>query len=169
MSLLRSLASDCPHWLVKATWVLFSTAGVHQILLVVVFWSSGLFVPDDLNFVYIMRHGGVMVVTLVEGLLINRVPVRLQHALVTEILGIMYLLWSVFHSFVLYENPDAEEFDGGVYEILLWRENPGQAVFMSLGILLLVIPLATLALWGASLPKRLYKTESGIVATADLA
>jgi tryptophan-rich sensory protein len=100
-----------------------------------------------------------MVVTLMVGFLINRVPVRLKHAHVAEILGVLYVLWSVFHSFVLYENPDTQDFEGGIYEVLLWLDNHGQALWASLGMLLLVVPLATLVLWyilfgGATMNRR---------------
>lgn len=45
-------------------------------------------------------------------------------------------------------NPDQEDFKGGIYEILLWGENPGVAIGMSIIALVLMIPLSALALWG---------------------
>jgi hypothetical protein len=65
-----------------------------------------------------------------------------------ELLGMIYLLWSCFHSFVIKANPDQEDFKGGIYEILLWGENPGVAIGMSIIALVLMIPLSALALWG---------------------
>ena len=52
-----------------------------------------------------MVHGGVMILTLLDGLVINRVPVRIKHMLVTAVFGVLYLIWTLFHELVYQYNP----------------------------------------------------------------
>lgn len=145
-------------YLIRMTWLFFSIAGVHQITLVLIFWPSGLYKDADMSYRFVFVHVGAMVITLIDGLIVNRtIPVRLNHIWINMFLGILYIAWSIIHGLVVEVNPILDD-DGAIYAAVNWRDNLGISLFFSLGILFLVIPLSTFLLWILSWNGRKYVT-----------
>jgi hypothetical protein len=149
-----------PSWLMKSTWILFSIAAVHEMAVVLLFWTldydpaNG---PPSYN--TIMVHGGVMALVMIDGLIVNRVPVRLKHTIVTMCFSLLYITWSVLQNTVYQYNPcnDDEADDDAIYDVLKWRENTAKAVIISCIVVFFILPLFSTIVWGLSLGHRRYK------------
>lgn len=99
------------------TWVMFVLAGNSQLTVTVLYW--GLVYDGGMpNSTAIFGHGGVLVPVWLDGLLINRMPVRLRHwfeiCLPTYI---MYAIWTVLQSELVFavKNPYDENMEYGIY------------------------------------------------------
>jgi hypothetical protein len=149
-----------PLWLMKSTWISFSVAAVHEMAVVLLFWLLD-YDPANGSPTYntIMVHGGVMVLVLIDGLVVNRVPVRLKHMIVTVCLALLYISWSVIQNTVYQYNPvnDDEADDDAIYDVLKWRTNTAKAVIISSMVVFVILPLFSTIVWGFSLGHRRYK------------
>lgn len=104
-----------------------------------------------------MAHGGVMIVTLIEGLYVNRVPVRILHIPVTIVVGLMYSLWSVFHGFYIQHNPYYDDDYGYIYPVLNWKGDAETALIVVSITNLVLMPLLNILVWSISLVGRRYQ------------
>ena len=89
------------HWLVQVTWFLFSIASTLETPMGVSYWlvfySTGAGVTYSINYINIMSHGGITVLILIDGLLINRIPLRIRQIIFPMAVGFMYSLWTLLH------------------------------------------------------------------------
>jgi len=99
---------------------------------------------------------------LVDGLLVNRIPVRLRHwfelCLPTFAL---FIIWSVLQSPLGFDldNPYIEELgidDDKIYPFLDWASSPLSTLALSLVCLFVVSPILHVILWAFSLAGRKY-------------
>ena len=164
--------------LLKLTWISISLAAVHQICVFVLFWGTVYYPGYVLTFSNVMLHGGVMSLILLDGLVMNRTPVRLKHLVLNMVMAILYALWSILQNTVCRCNPYAEEEDkddDAIYDVMRWREEPAIAIGSFLILLLVVLPLLQIFLWAVSLPGRHYLSSSSpknaaeVVVVADAA
>jgi hypothetical protein len=162
LSLLTSLFACCSSrkWLIHQVWLWFSIASVHLLVVVVLFWffeydSS----TDDANLRTIMDHGGTAVLVLIDGLLVNRIPVRLNHIVATWFLAILWMIWSILHDTVVKKNPYSDNPDDPLYAILKWEEEPLSATVLCVITLLVAIPIIHIFVWYLSLLGRRYKDQ----------
>jgi hypothetical protein len=77
-----------------------------------------------------MDHGGISVLVLIDGLLVNRVPVRLKHIVATWILAIIWMVWSILHDTAVKQNPYSDNPDDPLYAILKCEEEPLSAIVL---------------------------------------
>ena len=129
---------------------MFSIASTHQLLLVLIFWSLKFYNVDDISFLYMMVDAGVAITTILDGLFINRIPIRLKHYPAIAIMAILYILWTVIHGYVIIKNPDAD-FDGGIYEAIMWKENFIGCIVLATSVLFIVGPIVLFTLWSLSI------------------
>jgi hypothetical protein len=145
---------------IKLTWTMFSITIVHQILVMFLFWFLEYDSDYDLDYYTIMTHGGVALCVVLDGLIVNRTPVRIKHWFPTFAMSFLYTIWNVIHSYVIEENPWIDDDDQiYIYSALNWRDDFGQTA-MTIGIvILLVSPLFHLLIWRLSLCSRRYEEE----------
>jgi hypothetical protein len=107
-----------------------------------------------------MTHGVVALCVVLDGLIVNRTPVRIKHWFPTFAMSFLYTIWSLIHSYVVEENPWIDDDDQiYLYSALNWRDNPVQAAF-TIGIVILVVsPVFHLIIWRLSLYSRRYEEE----------
>jgi hypothetical protein len=146
--------------LLKITWMSFSLVAVHQLCVLFLYWIT-VFVPgESIQFANFMSHGGCMVLCLIDGLIVNRTPVRIGHVILNMAMAVLYAIWSALQNTVIRYNPygenDDDEDDDSIYDVMKWRTQPGLAVGVFLGLLLVAIPLFQLLFWALSLPGRKY-------------
>ena len=143
--------------IMKMTWVMFEVAAVHEIVTTVCFWTveynSSLY---QMNYYTAMAHGGVMIAILVEGLLVNRTPIRIKHVLFVQGFALLYLIWTLIQNLVIEKNPYSEDDDVALYDALAWKKNTKNAAIFATLIMFVFIPLIHLVLWGVSLCGRRY-------------
>jgi hypothetical protein len=146
--------SDC---LRKATWVCFSIASVHSILVVLLFWVLE-YDPSNytLDYLTVMTHGGVCAILLIDGLVVNRVPVRLKHFSFVFLMALLYIIWNILQNTVVRVNPWDDDDDDALYDVLKWRTDTGNAILVAVIVLFVVAPLFHILIWGLSLCNRRY-------------
>jgi hypothetical protein len=80
--------------MIKATWVIFSVAALHEMAIIAIYWFLE-FDParTQLDYFVLMTHGGVAILVLIDGLVVSRIPVRLKHFGVAFLMAVIYLAW----------------------------------------------------------------------------
>jgi hypothetical protein len=139
---------------ISVTWILFAVAAHAEAMIAILFW---LLVYDfdsegQVTFLDVMPHGGMVIVVWIDGLVVNRIPVRWTHwwggALLFEI---AWAVWSVLHS-VVFEigNPnanDGEDNDDAIYEALDWKNDAAYATGLTMAALLILGPIVYSVIW----------------------
>jgi MFS family permease len=161
--ILATCSAYSPHrwcnFILKFTWVLFSIAAVQGICIALLYWffvwhpDRGIYIDN------VMTHGGCLIMVLIDGLIINRIPLRIKHMLLTTLLAALYLTWSVIQNVVWRYNPVHDDDDDALYDVMKWREETTSAIILIAIILLGAIPLLTSLLWFVSLPGRHYEND----------
>lgn len=127
----------------KLTWGLFALAAPAEIVVTVGYWTL---VWDGTSsaFTYrnLMIHGGFMLIVLLEGLVINRIPIRLRHFWLVAAYLILYLAWTVLHALLGIGNPETD--DDLIYTALQWKNEPGPTTLVGAEILFVLAPVAFL-------------------------
>ena len=161
-SLFATIRKSPPLWTVRATWVLYTVAIVHNLLVVLLFWIFE-YDPErhDLDYFRIMSHGGTFVLCLVDGQVVNRVPIRLKHYGILLIFGLLFIAWTLMQAFTPIDNPwkDEEDDSESLYSLLDWVNQPGQAALISFLSYFCAAPLFLLMFWRLSLVGRRYLEE----------
>lgn len=134
----------CIGILLKITWSLFAVAFPAGLVIAVLFWV--LVFKGRLAYTTFMLHGVAWIVMGVDGIIINRIPMRMKQFILYELFAIFYLIWSVLHSALNVGNPwnDDEEDDGTIYKVMDWKNNLGFTLGLALGLLLIGNPIAFL-------------------------
>lgn len=154
--------------LLKFTWVMFSVAAVHGVTTTIIYWvflwspSRGLDVSNT------STHGGTFLLVIIDGLVINRTPVRIKHIVANWTLAFLYLIWSILQNVVIKYNPVDDDDDDAIYDIMKWRENTTGAIIMAVALVFGCLPLFTFIFWSISLCGRHYR-ESDIPENKNLA
>jgi uncharacterized membrane protein len=127
-----------------------SLAASSALAVVILFWSLD-YDPnrDTLNYSILMVHGGTLICLLIDGFLINRVPVRLKHFSLALIMAIAFLIWSIIQSLVPVNSPNNTEFPYTMYNVLNWRDDPGEAIGYAIATVLVLLPLF-IGMWNFS-------------------
>jgi hypothetical protein len=157
--ILATCSSYSPHrcnFILKFTWALFSVATVQGICIALLYWAFVWETHWGFQIDNVMTHGGCLLMVLIDGLLINRIPLRINHMLLTTLLAVLYLIWSVIQNVVWKYNPVHDDDDDALYDVLKWREETTSAIILSVIIVFVAIPLFTSLLWCVSLPGRHY-------------
>mmetsp|Transcript_33123 Transcript_33123/g.44150 ORF Transcript_33123/g.44150 Transcript_33123/m.44150 type:complete len:280 (-) Transcript_33123:109-948(-) len=142
----------------KLTWVLFSLSADIGLVVVLIFWLA---VWDGgLRYTNTMEHGGIFGCILIDGLILNRTPVRIKHVTVGWIYAFFYLIWSVLQNTVFRYNPEPDEDDDAIYDVMKWRVEPLRATITFAVQTFGLLPLIHLGLWALSLPGRHYTREA---------
>jgi hypothetical protein len=138
----------------KITWILFSLACTMGVEVSIVYWGA-IYDPEwGIKFHNFMTHGGLAFFVVIDGLVLNRTPVRLKHVVVTQLFAILYAIWSIIQNVVLRHNPEDDDDDDAIYDVLKWREETGAAVLTFLVLLLVLLPLLHVIFWALSLRGR---------------
>lgn len=80
--------------LVKLTWLLFSVAGVIGCCITILFWVA-VFDPNKENDMFdkVMTHGGVVAIVLLQGIFVDRIPMRLKHIVFSDGVAVIFSAW----------------------------------------------------------------------------
>lgn len=160
-SYLVCLPNNEPNFFIKATWVMYPVAVVHGISVVILFWATE-YNPDTYNISYfiVVSHGLSLAASLVDGVLINKVPVRLVHYAFCLTFGLLFIGWSIIQGLIPIDNPNKTDGDDeSLYSILDWAEDPLQAAIVVVLVMFVAFPIFTLVFWGLSLWGRRYVVE----------
>jgi hypothetical protein len=158
----------------KYTWVIFEVAAHTELCVTVLYWGL-LWTPgDDIKYggglANLFAHGGVMLLVLWTGLVVNRVPVRFSHFIFPFTVDVLYLIWSFFHDYYSLGNGLTEQGDDAIYNVIDWDDDFLRTLTLAAFILGVVSPSLWILLWLSSLCGRRYikiPNDYGSVAYAN--
>lgn len=143
---------------IRLTWIFLTIAAHGSLTASFLYWPL-VFEPGVTNVTYlaIAPHGILLVLTLVDGFYVNRIPLRWMHYLgVTLPLDLAYALWSYLHSALDIGNPDRNDADpstndDALYEnVLEWNEEWQTALTWAVVTMLVIGPVLFSLLWTLS-------------------
>ena len=159
--------------LIKSTWALFAIALPAEIMITILFWIGKLKYFTYVGNVYdsVMVHGITMVLIMIDGFVLSRIPLRMWQFILFETFVALYFLWNVIHAYSGIGNPNTPiEDDDAIYvSILAWKNNTTAAVVMLLGVLFAANPIIFMVCRTLSrlLPRRLCEEDSGGASIAN--
>ncbi|CAJ1941119.1 unnamed protein product [Cylindrotheca closterium] len=153
--------------LVKFTWLLFSMSSVLECVITLLYWGFRPSSTGPVRVADVTTHGCIGVVVLMQGLLVDHIPLRLKHSSATALFAFIYIVWTVLQNVVIQYSPfdDDESDDDAIYGSFRWRRDTTTSLMLSLFAVFVVIPFFTILVWALSLPGRRYldKPDEGSV------
>ena len=140
------------NWQIRMAWILFEMAAHCEVVATILFWVFN-YTPSQnqsISLVQFMSHAGVAVLVWVDGLYVNRIPVRLMHWYGCILpLDTAFVIWTAIQSYAGAINPYTGK--TYIYAELDWQKDWVQALVSSLVLVLVLGPLVFLMLWMFSL------------------
>jgi hypothetical protein len=151
-------------WL-KVMWTLYAAMLPANVLVTILYWALE-FDPSRFQpYLGIMLHGGTMVLIIIDGCILSRIPLRIKQFWFYELSSFIYIIWTIIHSFSSIGNPFNEsrgEDDNSIYPQLDWKDNTTTAIITSVLVLFVGNPIIFLLcrLLSRCLPRRYEDTAS---------
>jgi len=122
--------------LVKTTWALFSLSLSIEVVVAVLYWVLE-YDGSGVKYNSFMIHGGGVILLLIDGLLISRIPLRMKQLVFGEIFSVLYMAWNAIFSFSGLKNPytqgpDSTQDDDAIYSAMAWKKNPTRSAILSI-------------------------------------
>jgi hypothetical protein len=142
----------------RITWVLYTVCINFSLIITILFWvldyDGGKVIYRDY-----MQHGGIFLFVLIDGMLINRTPIRIKQILFVELLYVVYALWTYIHSITSIGNPNlncgscegSDTDDDAIYSSVNWNKRPIPTLILFAGIFLVITPFLFTLIWLLSL------------------
>jgi len=142
-----------PNIYARITWTLYVISLNLSFVILLLYWFlefNPIFGPP--TYIRVMTHGGVFLFTLLDGMIINRIPIRLKQFIWYWSYCFVYLVWNVIHGYSPLGNPeksdgDPDSDDDAIYTILSWKNRPKTAAVVSVLVLFVATPLLFHILW----------------------
>jgi hypothetical protein len=139
----------------KIMWVLYVIAIHSQVVVTLLYWLL-VYDGSSVDHTDVYRHGILMILIMMDGFVINRIPIRLKQIVFVYAYSFAYLVWSLIHFAADIGNPetmdnDPDTNDDALYGVLSWRDNPGGAAILCLILFFVGIPLIFVFVWALSL------------------
>lgn len=140
----RQQGQSSAGWLPNLTWSLFAMALPAEILICILYWV--LDYDGNLDYVRVMVHGGGILLIIVDGVVVNRIPIRAKQLIFSELLSVTWIIWSIIHDLAGIGNPnrndgDPDTDDDSIYGAISWKNSTTSAVVLSVAVVLVVNPL----------------------------
>mmetsp|Transcript_28270 Transcript_28270/g.41769 ORF Transcript_28270/g.41769 Transcript_28270/m.41769 type:complete len:278 (+) Transcript_28270:40-873(+) len=148
-------------WLVNSAWLMYSLGINNGLIVFIIFWATE-YNPDSyvLDYWQVSAHGIFFLLTFLDGMLINRTPIRVKHVLWTQLWGLLFVIWTIIFTVAGIDNPfKPDDESQALYNVLDWENNPGFAAGLSAILLLVGVPLIHSMFWTFSLCRRCYIEE----------
>jgi hypothetical protein len=124
-------------WRIFITWILF-IIGIHTTAVATLLFWILIYDPSDTTIMFptIIAHGGLFVLLTLDGLLLNRIPIRVMHWIgILVPFDLTFIGWSIIHDLgTNMGNPDNNDTDistndDAIYQgVLEWDANPTTAI-----------------------------------------
>ena len=160
----------------KFLWVLFIITINIQVSISVLFWTF-VYVPSEDKYDYtfysvIFSHGILCLMVALDGLGVNRIPLRLKQIIWVYFIPIVYIILTIVYGlkYAKYPSDDATVIDDdGMYDLLNWKEEPLQTSLIMTGFLFALVPFQFLCLWSVSLiiPRRYIVPETAATSNSS--
>ena len=125
----------------KTTWFFYTVSINLSLLSTILFWILVYDPTVPLRYDHVMNHGGTLILIIIDGMVINRIPIRLRQLVWVEAVSLCYLLWNIIQQYSSIENPNRDDDDTvALYDSLDFKKNAGAAVILCVLLILLAIP-----------------------------
>jgi hypothetical protein len=133
---------------VKFFWIIFEVAAHLQLLSTFMFWvvvypQQHSSLPVDYGMFAL--HGLVLIVVWIDGMLLNRIPVRVKHYFFVLAVDTLYVIWTVIQEAAEIGPTTVEDTSrtntDAVYITLDWSNDTAQSVFLMIAMLTVIAPL----------------------------
>ena len=139
---------------IRFTWF-FGALGTHFTFVATCLYWFLIWKPEDgVQFVRVSEHGGLLLLILVDAIIVNRIPYRMQHYFGVLLVEMLYVVWTVIHGFATdIGNPnrndnDPETNDDAIYpDVLEWTNDWQKALIYSCGTVFALGPILYLIMW----------------------
>jgi len=127
--------------LLKITWTLFAVTFPAALVVTLLFWF--LVFDGTLKYTSFMLHGISWIIVGIDGILINRIPLRIKQFIFLETFSILYLVWSILHSALNVGNPwnNNEGENQPIYDTVDWENGTGFAIGLAVVLLFAGLPI----------------------------
>ena len=154
-------------WTTKILWGLFPAIIVSQTVIVLVYWLT-VYSGDTIYYTTLYGHGLLFAAIAMDGLILNRTPLRMKQIIFPYLIAAPYAAWSILHGVATdLGNPnrtggeETEEDDDALYGVLNWTERPVTAAIVLTILLGAAVPIFFVLFWSISLilPRRYVSNE----------
>lgn len=158
------ISQDPVNLLTKCTWLSFTTAVCLEILITLLYWTLDFEKGAPIRYTSVMQHGVFMLLVMVDGYIVNRIPVRFRQLIGFVVVEATYIIWSGIHAATSIGDPTRSDLDpttddDAIYGALNWNERPGSTSIAAFGMLLIVTPILFLFVWYVSTFGRRYRSD----------
>ena len=148
--------------LVLLTWAMYPLVSVAEIIVCVLYWTLDYEPSRQIKIYTIAAHGFIMLLVLIDGILISRVPVRVRQLVFPFVYFSVYILWTGVHALLDIGNKHRNEGvddDDAIYAMLSWNHKLVPTLIICLGVLFVACPVVFFLIWGLSICGRKFKTS----------
>jgi hypothetical protein len=148
-----------PSLLVRMTWITY-LLGIHTTAVATLLYWPLVFDPNEtMYFTTVAAHGGLLVLMIIDGMIVNRIPMYIMHWFVVILpLDLLFVIWSLIHDLLEVGNPDrltnqdlSDNNDDALYpNVIAWKDDWSTSFFWSVVCILILGPLMFLLLWSIS-------------------
>jgi hypothetical protein len=130
--------------LIKSTWALFAIAAPPELYITILYYV--LEFQGKFNYSDLMFHGIAIILIMVDGFILSRIPLRMKQFVLFESFMAVYLLWTIAHAYSIIGNPFANgemttQDDDAIYSSLAWKNQTTQASIFVAVVLIVVNPI----------------------------
>lgn len=124
----------------KVVWGLFSGNFTSQMIIVPMFWFT-VYDGNGVDYQILFGHGFLFLGIALDGLILNRTPVRVKQILFAYLIAGLYIVWTLIHGLATnIGNPinvDTDGDDDAIYSVLNWTARP-LSTFITVALLMVV-------------------------------
>lgn len=115
---------------------MLAAAAPMEVTVTILYWV--LEFEGTFSYVSIMSHGGVMILVVIDGFVLSRVPLRMKQFVFFESFALVYCVWTLIHAYSGMGNPYA---DDAIYDSIAWKNNMKPTVILIVVLLLVANPI----------------------------
>lgn len=131
--------------LTSCTQALFAISLPSQLVMMLMHYT--LQFGGSIDYISIIKHGAAIPLLLLDGFVINRIPLRMKQFAFFQSFTMSYLAWSIAYAYSGLIMPSGED---AIYEWLDWKSDIHSAILLSLFVLVLVNPAVFVSCRAAS-------------------
>lgn len=140
----------------RITWTLYALGLNMGLMVSMLYWVLE-FDPSNgfPTYTQFMTHLGIFLLLLLDGMIINRNPIRIRQLFSFWLIALAFVIWSIIHGYSSLGNPEKNSGDEGndddaIYGVLNWKQRAGRAAILSVLVLFLAVPIIFHVLWAVS-------------------
>lgn len=162
---IRPISQQPVNFLTRSTWFMFTTTVCIEILITLLYWGLEYKPGKTITYESIMQHGVFMVIIMLDGFVLSRIPVRFKQIIGFLVFEVAFIVWSGIHAASGIGNPnrsdgDPNTDDDSIYGAVSWNQRPQAGIIVAIGAVFVGCPLIFLVVWSLSTCGRHYLTYS---------